>query len=118
MSQWPLDGQPGEDDDLPEDVEPGGTDDAIEGTVVPFPTQPGTEVEPKRKPGGPGELRPIVPEHLRTVAGIRKAARWRAHRWRHIFLPSMNCSQRGQMRRRLCAYLPVRGGRGSRALGR
>ena len=46
MSQWPLDGQPGEDDDLPEAVEPGGTDDAIEGTVVPFPTQPGTEVEP------------------------------------------------------------------------
>ena len=78
MSQWPLDGQSGEGDDLPEAVEPGGTDDAIEGTVVPFPTQPGTEVEPKRKPGGPGELRPIVPEHLRTVAGIRKAARWRA----------------------------------------
>ena len=86
MSQWPLDGQPGEDDDLPEAVERGGTDDAIEGTVVPFPTQPGTEVEPKRKPGGPGELRPIVPEHLRTVAGIRKAARWRVHRWRHISL--------------------------------
>ena len=86
MSQWPLDGQSGEGDDLPEAVEPGGSDDAIEGTVVPFPTQPGTEVEPKRKPGGPGELRPIVPEHLRTVAGIRKAARWRVHRWRHISL--------------------------------
>ena len=71
MSPGQLDGQPGEDDDLPEAVEPGGTDDAIEGTVVPFPTQPGTEVEPKRKPGGPGELRPIVPEHLRTVAGFR-----------------------------------------------
>ncbi|MGH3193795.1 MAG: hypothetical protein ACRDOL_42370, partial [Streptosporangiaceae bacterium] len=40
----------------------------------------------KRKPGGPGELRPLVPEHLRTLAGIRKAVTWRAVRWRHISL--------------------------------
>ena len=72
--------------DLPEPVEPGGADDVIDGTVVPFPRQPSTEVEPRRKPGGPGELRPIIPEHLRSLAGIRKAVRWRMHRWRHISL--------------------------------
>ena len=79
-------GQAPEPGDLPEPVEPGGADDVIDGTVVPFPRQRSAEVEPKRKPGGPGELRPIIPEHLRSLAGIRKAARWRVHRWRHISL--------------------------------
>lgn len=61
-------------------------DGAIEGTVVPFPSQPGTEAVPARRPGGPGELRPVIPHHLRTAAGVRKAAGWRARRWWHIFL--------------------------------
>jgi DNA segregation ATPase FtsK/SpoIIIE, S-DNA-T family len=79
MAEQPLEGQPADDDNaLPV------PDDAIEGTVVPFPGKP-PETAPKRK-AGPGELRDIIPEHLRTWAGIKKAAGWRAKRYRHISL--------------------------------
>lgn len=92
MAEWPEAGQEPERDEPQDehDDEPG--DEFISGTVVPFPKQPPAEAddEPapvaKRKPGGRGELRPIIPEHLRTWAGVKKAATWRLHRWRHISL--------------------------------
>src|SRR5271154_2810367 len=86
MAEQPLEGQA--------DYEPDATenapvpDDAIEGTVVPFPrpaAQPGPAPR-KAGPGQRGELRRIIPEHLATVAGICKALRWRLHRARHISL--------------------------------
>lgn len=54
--------------------------DAIEGAVLPPPAAP-----PSRKPkfGEPAELRPIVPKHLRTWQGVKKAAAWRYKRGRH-----------------------------------
>jgi S-DNA-T family DNA segregation ATPase FtsK/SpoIIIE len=79
MAEWQPENQP--DGELLPDA-----GDATEGTVVPFPGQPGKEAEPAHKPGAPGELRPVIPYHLRTVAGIRKAAGWRVRRWWHIFL--------------------------------
>ncbi len=84
MAEWPLEGQPPDDGEH----DPPGADDAIEGTVVPFPRPAGQPAPAPRKtgPGQRGELRPVVPEHLRTRAGIAQAARWRLHRWRHISL--------------------------------
>ncbi len=72
----------------PWDAGPGPDDDATEGQVVPFP-RPAAEPAPaprKASPGQRGELRRIIPEHLSTLAGIRKAARWRWRRARHISL--------------------------------
>jgi S-DNA-T family DNA segregation ATPase FtsK/SpoIIIE len=82
MAEWPLEGQPGGEDEhaLPE------PDEAIEGTVVPFPKAAPGPAQRKRVPGAPGELRAIIPEHLRSWAGIKKAIRWRVRRWRHIGL--------------------------------
>lgn len=71
MSEVPFDG---EDPDAP--------DDALDGEVLPFPDLLGTAVaRPQR--GQPGEWKPVIPEHLRTRAGIRKAAHWHYRRARH-----------------------------------
>ena len=57
-------------------------DDAIEGEVVPF---PGVVVPVPVKPqhGEPGEWKAIVPAHLRTREGRRKAAKWHLRKARH-----------------------------------
>ena len=47
-------------------------DDAIEGQVVPFPGVMPAPAKPQRG-GQPGELRDIIPPHLRTWQGIAKA---------------------------------------------
>lgn len=80
MAEWPF----GQDDEgRPEPDAPDGEE--IEGTVVPFPGKPAPP-QPRRAQGQRGELRDIIPEHLRTRAGIAKAVRWRLRRWRHISL--------------------------------
>ena len=82
MAEWPFEGDAGDGW-----AEPGvPADDAVEGTVVPFPGKPAPPPQPRRAPGQRGELRDIIPEHLRTRAGIAKAIRWRLRRWRHISL--------------------------------
>ena len=60
-------------------------DDAIEGEVVPF---PGVVVPVPVKPqhGEPGEWKAIVPAHLRTREGRRKAAKWHLRKARHHVL--------------------------------
>ena len=70
MSEVPIDG-----DQAPDD------DDAIEGRVLPFPGAAPVPVRPQR--GEPGEWKAIIPEHLRTRAGITKAASWHYRRARH-----------------------------------
>jgi len=73
----------------PWDAGPGPDDaDVTEGQVLPFPRTAGQPAPAPRKsgPGQRGELRKIIPEHLSTVAGIRKAVRWRWRRARHVSL--------------------------------
>ena len=70
MSEEPVGGDRAPDDD-----------DASEGKVVPFPGPTPVPAKPLR--GEPGEWRPIVPEHLSTAAGVRKAATWHYRRARH-----------------------------------
>lgn len=65
----------------PQEQYMGPDDGAIEGKVVPFPGTPAPPVRPQR--GQPGEWRPIIPEHLRTGQGIRKALHWHYRRARH-----------------------------------
>ncbi len=62
-------------------------DDAADGEVIAFPgpTAPAAPAA-RRVAGQPGELRRIIPAHLRTRAGIRKAAAWRYRRARHHLL--------------------------------
>ena len=82
MSTEPAD--PGHDDDpaaLPE-VSPDTGDDVLEGEVIAFPGGPPAPAA-QRRGGQPGELRQIIPAHLRTRAGIRKALAWRYRRARH-----------------------------------
>ena len=63
----------------------------LEGEVIQF---PGPPPEPDRVPAAPvrtsrevpGELRQIIPGHLKTIAGIRKAASWHFRRARHHVL--------------------------------
>lgn len=81
MAEQPFDGQ----DPEPHDPDPAAGPGQGDAEVVPFPKSPPPEQPGKRK-AGPGELRDIIPEHLRSLAGIRKAVRWRAVRWRHISL--------------------------------
>jgi len=71
MAEWPFEGQDGGGWPEPDATE----DDAIEGTVVPFPRPAGQPAPAPRKggPGQRGEVRDVIPEHLRTLAGIRKA---------------------------------------------
>lgn len=64
-------------------------DDAVEGTVVPGPWRTAAApAAPRRSPaaGVPGELRKIIPEHLRTRDGVRKAATRRYRLARHHVL--------------------------------
>jgi S-DNA-T family DNA segregation ATPase FtsK/SpoIIIE len=64
-----------------DDGEDAADDDAIEGEVVQFPGTMPVPVRPQR--GQPGEWKPVVPEHLRTREGRRKAAGWHYRRARH-----------------------------------
>ncbi len=78
---------PGPDDD--EHPDPVSADDTPDGEVITFPgttARPGAATPPRPAPGQPGELRPVIPGHLRTRAGIRKAAGWRYHHARHHVL--------------------------------
>jgi S-DNA-T family DNA segregation ATPase FtsK/SpoIIIE len=63
-----------------------GGDRPIEGTVVPFPGAPPAAAPAKPQRGQPGELRDIIPPHLRTWQGIRKAVRWHRKRAQHSVL--------------------------------
>jgi DNA segregation ATPase FtsK/SpoIIIE, S-DNA-T family len=74
MSEVPLDG---EDAPEPEDAEEEGTD----AEVIQLPTAATAPVKPKR--GEPGEWKAVVPEHLRTKEGRRKAASWQVKRAKH-----------------------------------
>jgi DNA segregation ATPase FtsK/SpoIIIE, S-DNA-T family len=85
MAEWPLDGLPAGDGDEHDEtalapVEP------IEETVVQFPGTPPARPQPRRAPGQRGEVRDVIPEHLRTLAGIRKAVLFWVRRWRKIGL--------------------------------
>jgi S-DNA-T family DNA segregation ATPase FtsK/SpoIIIE len=91
MAEWPFDGQPGPGEpaglDEPGEAAPGAAGDGVlEGQVIPWPGKPPAPAPRKPRSGEPGELRAIIPAHLRTAAGVRKAVTWRARRWRHIGL--------------------------------
>src|ERR1700728_4278643 len=84
MSSEPAD--PGHNDDAAlSDVSADTGDDALEGEVIAFPGGSPAPA-PQRRSGQPGELRQIIPAHLRTRAGIRKALTWRYRRARHHVL--------------------------------
>jgi DNA segregation ATPase FtsK/SpoIIIE, S-DNA-T family len=78
--------EPWEPDDEPEPEEAGWDDDALEGTVVPFPRPAASPVPGKPARGQPGELRDIIPAHWRTWAGIRKTLHRHYKLGRHHFL--------------------------------
>ena len=79
-------------DDRPWPVDAGGDetapvpDDAIEGTVVPFPGAAQLPAPRKAKFGEAAELRPILPAHMQTLAAARKHYGWHLKRGRHHFL--------------------------------
>src|SRR5580658_4628612 len=85
MAVPPFDGLPG-DGDEPADETALERDDAIEGTVVPFPGSPPPPAPRKAKFGEAAELRPILPAHLQTLAAARKHYGWHLKRGRHHFL--------------------------------
>ncbi len=72
VSENPFGGE-----DEAEDVEP----EAADAEVIPLPGVTLAPVKPKR--GEPGEWKPVVPEHLRTPEGRRKAADWHWKRAKH-----------------------------------
>ena len=76
---------PGQDPALPASPPETG-DDVLEGEVIAFPGGPPAPTPARRGGGQPGELRQIIPAHLRTRAGVRKALTWRYHRARHHVL--------------------------------
>ena len=57
-----------------------------DGKVIALPGAVRPAVARRRVAGQPGELRAIIPGHLRSWAGIRKALAWRYHRARHHVL--------------------------------
>ena len=61
-------------------------DDAVEGLVLPFPGIAPAPAPAKPQRGQPGERRDIIPPHLRTWQGIRKALHWHYRRARHYSL--------------------------------
>ena len=69
------------DDDEAAQLEDGADDDAIEGQVVPFPGVMPAVAKPQR--GEAAEWKAVIPEHLRTRAGIAKTAKWHVKRARH-----------------------------------
>ncbi len=90
MTTEPLGPGPEPDDTGPEPEDtgnppPGPADDVLEGEVIAF---PGTAAPARRRPAGgqPGEPRRIIPDHLTTWVGIRKALTWRYKRARHHVL--------------------------------
>jgi S-DNA-T family DNA segregation ATPase FtsK/SpoIIIE len=74
MSEVPLDGE-----DAPEFE--GAEDEGADAEVIQLPTAAAAPVKPRR--GEPGEWKPVVPEHLRTPEGRRKAASWHWKRAKH-----------------------------------
>jgi S-DNA-T family DNA segregation ATPase FtsK/SpoIIIE len=72
VSESPLDGEEPEVDEAEE------TGDA---EVIPLPGAALAPAKPQR--GEPGEWKPVVPEHLRTPEGRRKAAGWQVKRAKH-----------------------------------
>src|SRR6266851_4716688 len=64
---------------------PEDTDDVLEGEVIAFPGA-ATPAGRRAVPGQPGEMRRIIPQHLKSRAGIRKALNWRYKRARHHML--------------------------------
>jgi S-DNA-T family DNA segregation ATPase FtsK/SpoIIIE len=58
-----------------------GADEGQGAEILPFPTTVAAPVKPQR--GEPGEWKPIIPGHLRTREGRRKAAKWQYRRARH-----------------------------------
>ena len=82
MAEQPFSGQEPDPDEHAA-VEP---DDAIEGTVVPFPGSPPPPAPRKARFGEVAELRPILPEHWRTLAAFRKHYGWHLKRGRHHLL--------------------------------
>ena len=84
MAVPPFDGLPGDGDEPAGETAP-VPDDAIEGTVVPFPgAQP--PAPRKAKFGERAEWRPILPEHLQSWPAARKHYGWHARKARHHFL--------------------------------
>ncbi|HZR53619.1 MAG TPA: cell division protein FtsK [Streptosporangiaceae bacterium] len=73
MSEVPLDGE-----DAPE---PEGADEGADAEIIPLPGVALAPVKPER--GMPGEWKPVIPEHLRTPEGRRKAADWQYKRAKH-----------------------------------
>ena len=66
----------------------GDAGEVLEGQVLPFPLPAGQPAPAPRKsgPGQRGEVRDVIPAHLRTLAGIRKAVLFWVRRWRKISL--------------------------------
>jgi S-DNA-T family DNA segregation ATPase FtsK/SpoIIIE len=71
LTEVPLDGE-----DAPDEEEEGG-----DAEVIPLPGAALTPVKPRR--GEPGEWKAIIPEHLRTREGRKKAADWHWKRAKH-----------------------------------
>ena len=71
---------------------------------------------PSPRTGEPSAVPAPQSSRPRGPMAMSGSARRRLHAGagRHAGSPSMNCSQRGHMRHRLRAYLPVRGGHGRR----
>ena len=84
MAEQPFDGLPS--DDEPADETAPEPDDAIEGTVVPFPGAAQPPAPRKARFGEAAELRPILPAHLQSWAAARKHYGWHLKRGRHHFL--------------------------------
>jgi S-DNA-T family DNA segregation ATPase FtsK/SpoIIIE len=76
---------PGQDPAVPGNP-PDASDDALEGEVIAFPGGPAAPASQRRGTGQPGQLRQVIPAHLRTWAGVRKALTWRYRRARHHVL--------------------------------
>jgi len=78
MSEDPLNG-----DGLIEASDDEGTaaEPGQDAEIIQLPTAAAAPVKPQR--GLPGEWKPVVPEHLRTREGRRKAAAWQVKRAKH-----------------------------------
>jgi S-DNA-T family DNA segregation ATPase FtsK/SpoIIIE len=75
MSENPVDG-----DGAPEDAGDAEVDEPG-AEIIQLPTAAAAPIKPRR--GEPGEWKPVIPEHLRTPEGRKKAASWQVKRARH-----------------------------------